>query len=163
MSRSLTGNCQRISLNYCNKNNIVGKHEPFESAADSYRSVLCNPQRARDNARTHNDSAFRDIPLFWPKHWHWSIVDPLLTIYRLLGCYIEGLPSFFEKMWLSIWAERFRERNQRAGSVDDLIFVRYSIKYWVIWIGHKCNHIVYVWSYYFFFLILGKLNANFGT
>lgn len=102
MSRSFTGNCQRISLNYCNKNNIVGKHEPFESAADSYRSVLCNPQRARDNARTHNDSAFRDIPLFWPKHWHWSIVDPLLTIYRLLGCYIEGLPSFFEKMWLSI-------------------------------------------------------------
>lgn len=154
MSRSLTGNCQRISLNYCNKNNIVGKHEPFESAADSYRSVLCNPQRARNNARTHNDSAFRDIPLFWPKHWHWSIVDPLLTIYRLLGCYIEGLPSFFEKMWLSIWAERFLERNQRAGSVDDLIFVRYSnsILGYLNWTQMQLHRLRVVLLRYFFIL-----------
>lgn len=125
----------------------ANKHKDALSDEPTATDRFCATLDTTNNALAHNGCTFKDLPLFWPKHWHLSIVDPLSAIYRLLESYSEGLPSIDlkKKPWVLILV--FCEKIQRRGSVDELIsFVYLTSRNWVICIEQKCYQDTSVWS-----------------
>lgn len=126
---------------------------------------FCATLDTTNNALAHNGCTFKDLPLFWPKHWHLSIVDPLSAIYRLLESYSEGLPSIDVKKTVGsdpslLWKDSATRFSWRVNFVRLLNKSELGYLYWIEMLLGYVGVVSDIWMCLFHTFIFAIRYAN---